>query len=97
VGLVVFVVPAGAKVHLRWIDMMWRTSCTQRPGRHVVCFVVLVVVARGDFRALGTGVASGPVLFHVQPPSMGARLGCRAVAAAHYPRDGRLIPWLLSL
>ena len=25
-------------------------------------------------RVLGTQVASGPVLFHVQPPSMGARL-----------------------
>jgi hypothetical protein len=30
--------------------------------------------SRGDVRALGTEVASGQVLFHVQPPSMGARL-----------------------
>lgn len=74
-GLVVFIVPAGAKVHLRRNDTMWRRSSTQGPGRHVVCFVVLVVVARGDFWALGTGVASGQVLFHVQPPSVGARLG----------------------
>jgi len=74
VGLVVSIVPARAEVHLRGIDTMWRRSFTQRPGRHVVCFVVLIVVALGGVWVLGTEVASGPVLFHVQPPSMGARL-----------------------
>src|SRR3954451_18951481 len=68
-GLVVSVVPAGAKVDLWRIDTMWRASSTQRPGRRIVCFVVLEVVARGNLRALRTEVASGPVLFHVQPPS----------------------------
>ena len=73
VRLVVSIVPAGAEVHLWRIDTMWRRSFSQRPGRHVVCFVVLIVVARGDVRVLGTEVASGRVLFHVQPP-LGARL-----------------------
>jgi hypothetical protein len=73
VGLVVSTVPVRAEVHLRRkSDTMWRRSSTQRPGRHVVCFVVLIVVAVGDVRVLGTEVASGPVLFYVQPPSMGA-------------------------
>ena len=87
-GLVVSVVPAGAKVHLWRIDTMWRTSATAPRGRDVVCFVVLVVVARRDLHALGAGVASGPLLFHVQPPSMGARLG----AAAHYSRNRGPVP-----
>jgi hypothetical protein len=75
VRLVVFIVPARAEVHLRGrgIDTMWRRSLTQRPGRHVVCFVVLKVVARGDVRVRGADVASGPVLVHVQPPSIGTR------------------------
>jgi hypothetical protein len=48
VGLVVAKVPAGTEVHRRWrIDTMWRASSTQRPGRHVMCFVVLIVVALG--------------------------------------------------
>jgi hypothetical protein len=65
VGLVVAKVPAGTEVHRRWrIDTMWRASSTQRPGRHVMCFVVLIVVALGDVGVLGTEVASGPVLFH---------------------------------
>ena len=73
-GLVVSVVPARAEVYLRrGIDTMWCRSSTQRPGRNVVCFVVLIVVALGDVRVLGTEVSSGPVLFHVPPPSMGAR------------------------
>ena len=68
-GLVVSIVPAGAEVHLRrGIDAMWRRRFTQRAGKHVVCFVVLVVVALRDARVVGTEVASGPVLFHVQPP-----------------------------
>jgi hypothetical protein len=36
--------------------------------------VVLIVVGLGEVRVLGTEVASGPVLIHVQPPSMSARL-----------------------
>ena len=74
VRLVVSIVPAGAEVHLWRIDTMWRRSFSQRPSRHVVCFVVLIVVARGDVRVRGTELASGRVLFHVQPPLMGARL-----------------------
>src|SRR5712672_2052777 len=74
VGLVVSIVAAGVEVHHWRIDTMWRRSFTQRPGRHVVCFVVLIVVARGDVRVRGADVASGPVLFHVEPPSIGARL-----------------------
>ena len=46
---------------------------TGRPGQHVVCLVVLIVVAR-EVRVLGADVANGPVLFHVQPPAIGARL-----------------------
>ena len=74
--LVVSIVPARAEVHLRWrgIDTMWRRSLTQRLGLHVVCFVVLIVVAQGDVRVRGADVASGPVLFHVQPPSIGTRM-----------------------
>ena len=54
-GLVVSVVPARAEVYLRrGIDTMWCRSSTQRPGRNVVCFVVLIVVALGDVRVLGT-------------------------------------------
>jgi hypothetical protein len=72
-GLVVSIVPVRAEVHLRQgSDTMCRRSSTQRPGRYVVCFVVLIVVAVGDVRVLGAEVASGPVLVHVQPPSMGA-------------------------
>ena len=56
----------------------------QRPGRHVVCLVVLIVVARGDAWVIGTGVAGGPVLLHVTPSFMGARLAARAVAAIDY-------------
>jgi hypothetical protein len=46
VGLVVSVVPACAEVRLRGrgIDTMWRRSSTQRPDRHVVCFVIFIVV-----------------------------------------------------
>jgi hypothetical protein len=47
VGLVVSIVAADADLHLWRIDTMWRRSYTQLPGRHVVCFVVLIVVARG--------------------------------------------------
>ena len=73
--LVVSIVPARVQVHLRGrgIDTMWRRSLTGRPGEHVVCLVVLIVVAR-EVRVLGADVASGPVLFHVQPPAIGARL-----------------------
>jgi hypothetical protein len=74
VGLVVSIVPAGAEVHHWRIDTMWRRSFTQRASRHVVCFVVFIVVARGDVWVLSAEVASGPVLFHVEPPSIGARL-----------------------
>jgi hypothetical protein len=56
----------------------------QRPGRHVVRFVVLIVVARGDAWVIGTGVASGPVLFHVTPSFLGARLAAGEVAAIDY-------------
>ena len=55
----------------------------QRFGRHVVCLVVLIVRARGDAGVIGTGVAGGPVLFHVTPSFMGARTRRRAVAAFH--------------
>src|SRR5690242_1034107 len=44
---------------------MWGRSSTQRPSRHVVCFVVLVVGPLGVFGFCGTEVASGTVLFHV--------------------------------
>ena len=73
--LVVSIVPARAEVHLRGrgIDAMWRRSLTQRPGQHVVCFVVFII-ALGCVSVLRADSASGPVLFHVQPPSMGARL-----------------------
>jgi len=74
VGLVVSIVSAGVEVHHWRIDAMWHRRLSQRPSRHVVCFVVLIVVGRGDVRVLGTEVASGPVLFHVEPPSIGARL-----------------------
>jgi hypothetical protein len=71
VGLVVSIVPALAEAYPRWgIDSMWRRSFTQRPGRHVVCLVVLIIVALGNAWVLGTEVASGPVLFHVTPPFM---------------------------
>jgi hypothetical protein len=66
---------------------MWRSSSTKQPGRHVVCFVVLIVVALGDVRVLGTELASGQVLFHVQPPSMGARL---AAERSPQPLSARL-------
>jgi hypothetical protein len=71
VGLVVSIVPAGAEAHLWRINTMWRSSLIWRPGRHiVVCFVVLIVVALGDVRVLGTAVArERAVLVHVQPPS----------------------------
>jgi hypothetical protein len=74
VRLVVSIVPARVQVHLRGrgIDTMWRRSFTRRPGEHVVCLVVLIVVGR-QVRVLAD-VASGPVLFHVQPPAIGARL-----------------------
>jgi hypothetical protein len=60
VGLVVSIVPARAEVHLRWwgIDTMWRRSFARWPGPHVVCFVVLIIVALGDVRLLDTEVAS---------------------------------------
>jgi hypothetical protein len=75
VGLVVAIVPALAELYPRWgIDSMWCRSFTQRPGRHVVCLVVLIVVARGVAWVMGTGVAGGPVLLHVTPSFMGARL-----------------------
>jgi hypothetical protein len=88
VGLVVLVVTARAEVHSLWgIDTMWCRSSAQRPGRHVVCFVVLIVVALGDVRVLCIKVASGPVLFQVQPPSMWRSACCRAVAVTQYARD----------
>jgi hypothetical protein len=63
VGLVVSVVPALVEVHLRRsIDTMRRRGSVQRPTERVVCLVVLIVVALGQ------------VLFHVQPPSICARL-----------------------
>ena len=69
--LVVSIVPARVEVHLRGrgIDAMWRRSFTQRPGQHVVCFVVFIV-ALGCVWVLGADVASGRVLFHVQPSSI---------------------------
>jgi hypothetical protein len=74
VGLVVAIVPALAELYPRWgIDSMWCRSFTQRPGRHVVCLVVLIIGARGNTWVIGTTVASGPVLFHVTPSFMGAR------------------------
>jgi hypothetical protein len=53
------IVPAGAEVHLWRIDTMWRRSSTQRPGRHVVWFVVLIVVARGIFGLSAWGSPAG--------------------------------------
>ena len=72
-GLVVSIVPVRAEVHLRQgSDTMCRRSSTQRPGRYVVCFVVLLGRGReGDVRVFGAEVA-GEALVHVQPPSMGA-------------------------
>ena len=49
----------------------------QRPSRHVVCLVVLIVIARRHAWVIGTGVASGLDLFHVTPSFMGARLAAR--------------------
>lgn len=49
-GRVISIVPALPEVHLRrGIDTMWRSSSTRQPGRRVVCFVVLIVVAWGMF------------------------------------------------
>jgi hypothetical protein len=58
-----------------------------------VCFVVLVVAARWEDRAVGTKVASGAVLVHVQPPSMGARPAAKRspvfiIRASKGRRDG---------
>lgn len=91
-GLVVSIIPALTEIHLRrGIDTTWPRSSTQRPGRCIVCFVVLIVVALGNVRVLGFEVATGPVLFHVKPPSMGARLVAEQASVTHYPRipDGR--------
>jgi hypothetical protein len=49
----------------------------QRPGRHVVCLVVLIVVARRHAWVIDTGVRGGLGLFHVTPSFMGARLAAR--------------------
>jgi hypothetical protein len=86
VGLVVSIVPAGVEVHHWRIDTMWRRSFTQRPSRHVVCFVVLIVVALRNVWVLGTDVASGPVVFHVQPPSMSARLAAERSRSSLFAR-----------
>ena len=43
----------------------------QRPGRHVVCLVVLIVIARRHAWVIDR---SGLGLFHVTPSFMGARL-----------------------
>jgi hypothetical protein len=55
----------------------------QRPGRHVVCLVVLIVIARRHAWVIGTGVRSGLGLFHVTPSFMGARLAARR-SRLHY-------------
>jgi hypothetical protein len=91
VGLVVSIIPACVEMHLWWrgIDTMGRSNCPQGACQGVVCFVVLVVFALGDVRMLRTEVASGPVLFHVQPPSLWRSAGCRVVAATQYPRESR--------
>jgi hypothetical protein len=52
-----------------------------------VRFVVLIVIALGDVRVLGTEVARGPVHFHIQPPSIWRSAGCRAVTVSQYPRE----------
>jgi hypothetical protein len=75
VGLVVSIIPALAEFHLRGrSDTMWRRTSSQRAGQHVVRFVVLIVAVLAQVRILVTEVARGRVLFHVQPPWMGARL-----------------------
>ena len=55
----------------------------QRPGRHVVCLVVLIVIARRNGWMIDTGVRSGLGLFHVTPFFMGARLAARR-SRLHY-------------
>ena len=86
--LVVSIVPARVEVHLRGrgIDTMWRRSFTQRPGQHVVCFVVLIVVPWDVFgfsapRSRAGGFSSTSSLRRLRST------GGRVVAVAHYPRD----------
>ena len=67
----------------------------QRFGRYVVCLVVLIVVARGDAWVIGTGAAGGPVLLHVTPSFMGARLAAgrspQLIIARSASRDHRWV------
>jgi hypothetical protein len=91
VSLVVSIVAARAEVHLRGrgINTMWRKNPTQWPGRHDMCFVVFIIVARRNVWVFGTDVASGPVVFHVQPPSMSARLAAEPSLIIPAIEDGR--------
>ena len=94
VRLVVSIVPARVQVHLRGrgIDTMWRRSCTAAARPAVVCLVVLIVVAR-EVQVSGADVARRPVLFHVQPPTISARLAAERspsliIRAIEYRRHG---------
>ena len=67
-GLVVALIAALVELYPLWgINSTRRRSFTLRSDRCVVCLVVLIVVTRGDAWIIGTGVASGPVGFHITP------------------------------
>jgi len=47
-------------------------SCSRRPGLHVVCLVVLIVVARVNASVISSGAAIGAGV-HLTPSFLGGR------------------------